>query len=80
MAQLVGWFSNANGVDRPVVDETGLAGRYDFTLEWANPQDAADTRPSIFTAMVDQLGLRLEPKRVGMEYVAIDRAELPDGN
>lgn len=80
MTQLVGWFSNANGVDRPVVDETGLMGRYDFTLEWGNPQNAADTRPSIFTAMVEQLGLRLEPRRVQMEYVVIDRAELPGGN
>ncbi|HEY4085727.1 MAG TPA: TIGR03435 family protein [Bryobacteraceae bacterium] len=80
MTQLVGWFSNANGVDRPVVDETGLAGRYDFTLEWANPQNATDSRPSIFTAMVDELGLRLEPRRIQMEYVVIDRAELPGGN
>jgi uncharacterized protein (TIGR03435 family) len=80
MTQLVSWFSNANGVDRPVVDETGLAGRYDFALEWSNPQDAADTRPSIFTAMVEQLGLRLEPRRVAMEYVVIDRADLPGGN
>src|SRR6185312_15664413 len=80
MSQFVGWFSNANGVDRPVVDETGLGGRYDFTLEWANPQNAADMRPSIFTAMPEQLGLRLEPRRVQMEYVVIDRAELPGGN
>jgi uncharacterized protein (TIGR03435 family) len=62
------------------VDETGLAGRYDFTLEWANPQNAADTRPSIFTAMPEQLGLRLEPRRVAVEYVVIDRAELPTEN
>jgi uncharacterized protein (TIGR03435 family) len=80
MTQLVGWFSNANGVDRPVVDETRLGGRYDFTLEWANPQNAADTRPSIFTAMPEQLGLRLEPRRVALEYVVIDGAELPGGN
>ncbi|HVW07243.1 MAG TPA: TIGR03435 family protein [Bryobacteraceae bacterium] len=80
MTQLAGWFSNANGVDRPVVDETGLSGRYDFTLEWANPQNAADTRPSIFTAMQEQLGLRLEAKRIQLEYVVIDRAELPGGN
>lgn len=80
MAQLAGWFSYTNGVDRPVLDETGLAGRYDFTLEWGDPQNALDTQPSIFTAMVEQLGLRLEPKRVAMEYVVIDRAELPSGN
>jgi uncharacterized protein (TIGR03435 family) len=80
MTQLLGWFSNANGVDRPVVDETGLGGRYDFTLEWGNPQNAGDMRPSIFTAMPEQLGLRLEPKRVALEYVVIDRAELPSGN
>ncbi|HVV45334.1 MAG TPA: TIGR03435 family protein [Bryobacteraceae bacterium] len=85
MAQLAGWFSNANGVDRPVVDETGLSGRYDFALEWGNPENAgaaifSTAGPSIFTAMPEQLGLRLEPKRVVLEYVVIDRAALPGGN
>lgn len=82
MPQLANWFSNANGVERPVIDQTGLTGRYDFTLEWANPllggQDSTD--PSIFTAMPEQLGLKLEPRRVPVEVFVIDRAELPEEN
>jgi uncharacterized protein (TIGR03435 family) len=83
MEQLIGWFSNANGVDRPVVDQTGLGGRYDFTLEWSIPrlnQPADDSGPSIFTAMREQLGLRLEPKKAPLEFVVIDRASMPDEN
>ena len=80
MAQLASWFSNANGVDRPVVDQTGLLGKYDFTLEWANTQNPTDERPSIFAAMPEQFGLRLEAKKVALECVLTDRVELPSGN
>ncbi len=81
MAQLVNWFSNANGVDRPIVDRTGLTGRYDFTLQWSNALAQTDsTDPSIFTAMPEQLGLRLEPARAPVEYLVIDRAEMPGEN
>ncbi|HWF06941.1 MAG TPA: TIGR03435 family protein [Bryobacteraceae bacterium] len=88
MSQLVGWLSNRNGVDRPVVDQTGLAGRYDYTLEWSNPLAGAEqpdakpdaTAPAIFTAVREQPGLRLEPRRAPMEVMVIDRAELPDEN
>jgi uncharacterized protein (TIGR03435 family) len=67
------------------VDETGLKGRYDFTLEWTNPlaaagRDDAGAGPSIFTAMTDQLGLRLEARRAPAEFLVIDRAEMPEGN
>jgi uncharacterized protein (TIGR03435 family) len=82
MTQLVGWFSNANGVDRPVADETGLTGRYDFTLEWSNPLAGApeSTAPSVFTAFSEQLGLKLEPRRAPVEFIVIDRAALPGEN
>jgi uncharacterized protein (TIGR03435 family) len=44
-----------------VEDETGLTGRYDFVLDWApDEKDQRDTRPSIFSAVGEQLGLRLE--------------------
>jgi len=75
---LAGWFSNANGVDRPVLDQTGLAGHYDFTLEWSNVLGSDSTAPSIFAALPEQLGLRLEPKHAPVEFLVIDRAELPD--
>lgn len=82
MMQLVGLLSNRNGVDRPVVDATGLSGRYDYRLEWSNPlARGAEADPggaSIFTAVKEQLGLRLDPRRAPIEVMVIDRAELPD--
>jgi len=82
MTQLAGWFSNANGVERPVIDQTGLTGHYDFTLTWSNTlTNATDSSdPSIFTAMPEQLGLKLEPKRLPVEVLVIDRAETPSEN
>ncbi len=66
-----------------MVDETGLTGRYDFTLEWSNPLRAADPdsmSPSIFTAMTEQLGLRLVPRRAPIEIIVIDAAQMPTEN
>jgi uncharacterized protein (TIGR03435 family) len=66
-----------------VVDQTELKARYDFTLEWSIPRvnETADPAgPSIFTAMREQLGLKLEPKRAPLEFIVIDRAELPGEN
>jgi uncharacterized protein (TIGR03435 family) len=82
MAQLAGWFSKANGVERPVLDETGLTGHYDFTLEWSNQMVGAQdsTAPSIFTAMPEQLGLKLESRHAPVEFLVIDRAEMPSEN
>jgi uncharacterized protein (TIGR03435 family) len=80
MTQLADWFSNANGVDRPVVDETGLTARYDFKLEWSDVMRQGETGPSIFTAMAEQLGLKLVPKRAPLEVLVIDSAELPTEN
>jgi uncharacterized protein (TIGR03435 family) len=73
------------GVGRIVVDKTGLQGYYDFTLNFA-PESvpgapaapAADvTAPSLFTAMQEQLGLRLEPGREPVQVLVIDRAARP---
>jgi uncharacterized protein (TIGR03435 family) len=83
MSQLTDWFSNTNGVDRPIVDRTGLSGHYDFTLQWSDPfaAGASDSQaPSIFTAMPEQLGLKLEPGRAPLEILVIDSATLPDPN
>jgi uncharacterized protein (TIGR03435 family) len=80
-------------LDRPVVDRTGLSGRYDFLLQWTpevgearvdpggNPLPAADTTgSSIFSAVQEQLGLRLESAKGPVEVLVIDRAEMPDEN
>lgn len=59
----------------PTVDQTGLSGVYDFKLGW---DDAAG--PSIFTALQEQLGLRLEAQKVPVSYFVIDSAQRPSGN
>ena len=72
----------ARGLDRPVVDRTGLAGNYAFTLRWAGrePVNGTDDAPSLFSAIQDQLGLRLEPSIDMVDAVVIDRVEPPSPN
>jgi bla regulator protein BlaR1 len=67
---------------RTVIDKTGLAGKYSFTVTYM-PDDAApaDTDgPSLFTALQDQLGLKLESSKGPVELLVIDRVEKPDAN
>ncbi len=62
---------------RVVVDRTGLGGRFDFTLTWA-PEGSTDTdAPSIFTALQEQLGLKLEPSTGPVDVLVVDSAERP---
>ena len=85
----------SNALERQVVDKTGLAGKYDFVLEWT--PDVTDARaqgfgdgitspapapggPTIFTALQEQLGLRLESQKGPVENIVIDRAEKPSEN
>jgi uncharacterized protein (TIGR03435 family) len=78
-------------VGRTVVDKTGLTGSYDFTLQYArermgrgdsdagastNPNDL----PSIFTAVYEQLGLKLEPQEGPVEFIIVDYVEKPSPN
>ena len=94
MAMLEQTLSNVTG--RPVVDKTGLTGKYDFVLEWT-PDPGADARaqgfgdgiyepapapggPTIFTALQEQLGLRLESQKGPIQNIVIDRAEKPSEN
>lgn len=64
-----------------VTDKTSLRGRYDFALDWApDEKDPGDTRPSIFTAVIEQLGLRLEKARKPVTTVVIDHVERPSAN
>jgi uncharacterized protein (TIGR03435 family) len=60
-------------VGAPVSDETGLAGTYDLRLRWSNEVAPSDDRLSIYTALQEQLGLRLERRRVTTEVVVVDR-------
>lgn len=59
----------------PVVDETGLHGGYDFTLDWDNDQG-----PTMETAVREQLGLKLKPRKVPVELFVIDSAQKPSPN
>jgi len=68
-------------VGRMIVDKTGLEGGYDFTLEFApEGADVSDTRPSIFTALEEQLGLKLVPSKGRVDVIVIDHIERPTAN
>ena len=64
-------------VGGPVANQTGLTGRYDLKLEWTPDGGAALAAPelSIFTAIREQMGLRLEPSKVRVEVVVVDSVE-----
>lgn len=83
MASLVSVLSNLPAVGRIVENRTGLEGRYDIALDYTRPAPGtADTAagPSIFTALQEQLGLKLEPIRTPVDVVVIDRASRPTEN
>ena len=63
----------------PIVDKTGIAGRFDFHLEFARDM-ADDAGISIFTAVQEQLGLKLMPDKGPVEVLVIDHVEKPSEN
>ena len=80
---------------QPVLDGTGIEGVFDITLDWApesevsparaerqpaNLGDAPDARPSLFTAVEEQLGLKLEAGKSTMEVLVVDHAERASEN
>jgi uncharacterized protein (TIGR03435 family) len=78
---------------RPVVDRTGLNGLYDFSLRWDDapireggvpgldaPAAHGADHGSIFTAIQDQLGLRLEPQRTPIDVIVVDSMDRPSEN
>jgi uncharacterized protein (TIGR03435 family) len=68
-------FLSTFGGHGPGVDETGLNGVYDFTLAWDE-----ENGPTIQTALREQLGLRMEMKKVAVSYFVIDSAQRPSEN
>jgi uncharacterized protein (TIGR03435 family) len=63
---------------RPVVDKTGLAGKFDFTLRWTLDENRpASFGSPILAAIEEQLGLRLEPRSAPVEVLVIDNVEKP---
>lgn len=69
-----------NQLDRAVVDKTGLNGGYDFRLEWYSDQATVSAGPSIFTAVREQLGLRLESQKSPVVVLVIDSLQKASGN
>jgi uncharacterized protein (TIGR03435 family) len=76
MPTLAGYLANFAG--RPVVDRTGLAGTYGVTLDFSRAD--GDDRPSMFTAVQEQLGLKLDAGRAPIEMLVIDRIQKPSDN
>jgi bla regulator protein BlaR1 len=78
------------GLARPVVDRTGLSGKFDFTLEWAPEPDSIPRAPgepvpdiqgpSFQAALREQLGLKLESAKAPLQVLIIDRVERPSEN
>ena len=67
--------------DRPVIDKTGFTEPIDFTLQWAPDEAPADTtHPSLYTAVQEQLGLKLKPEKDPIEVLVIDHIERPTPN
>jgi len=90
MQEIARSLANDPAVSRPVIDRTGLQGRYDLHIEFipafvdspnrdgsqvANP--SADSGPNLFTALVEQAGLKLQAERGRVEFVVIDHVEKP---
>ncbi len=86
----------ANSLGRPVLDKTGLTGKYDFKLEWSletlnvssptaatgaeTPAAPEPNGPSLFAALQEQLGLHLEPQKAPADTLVIDHIARPSGN
>ena len=78
VAELVDYLGSV--LKAPVVDKTGLTGRYDYNLEYAGPPGAAtdnlaDSAPDFATAVKDQLGLKLESQKGPVDLLVIDHIE-----
>lgn len=81
-------------LDRPVVDQTELPGRYNFLLKWTPdesqfggmgikvppPSDAADAPPPLYTAITEQIGLKLESGKAPVPVLVIDHVDHPSAN
>ena len=71
-------------MDRPVIDATEVTGTFDINLEWTPDVPAAEgvpSGPSVFTALQEQLGLRLESRTGPVEVIVVDHADkIPSGN
>jgi uncharacterized protein (TIGR03435 family) len=90
MRELAAALTNQGFVDRIVVDRTGLMGKYELELRWSPTSQTVMDRstssptpldhPTLFTALQEQLGLKLEPRSELMDVLVIDHVEAPTPN
>jgi uncharacterized protein (TIGR03435 family) len=90
MKHLASTLAQQVDVGRPVVDKTGIPGFFDVHLRWSAASSivpsarsqavATDDPVSVFTALQEQLGLRLDPDMVETEILIVDQAERPSEN
>ncbi len=85
--ELIANFLATSELGRPVLDQTRLTGKFDFTLEWTpnisclrDFKLADQSGPNYIEALKLQLGLKLESTRGMIEVPVIDRVEMPDEN
>jgi uncharacterized protein (TIGR03435 family) len=72
-------------LERPVGDNTSTPGNFDFELHWTPMESAQnnggdDSAPSLFTAVQEQMGLKLQPGKGPVWVIVVDRAEMPSEN
>ena len=86
IAKFLGSVAGSEGeIGRTVVDQTGLTGKWDFTMEVAKPgssaqPDGAAVGPSVLEGMQEQLGIKLKPTRALIPVLVLDHVELPSEN
>ena len=75
-------FILSDALGRTVVDKTGLSGNFDINLKWTpdDQQGTPDAGPTLFTALEEQLGLKLEPAKGPVDSLVIDHVEKPSEN
>jgi uncharacterized protein (TIGR03435 family) len=82
--ELIEMIEEHPGLDRPVLNKTGLAGTYDMKLSYTpdtmNQRESDPADVSIFMALQEQLGLKLESQKAMFDFVVVDHAEKPSGN
>ena len=71
-------------LEKPVEDKTGTGGNFDFELHWTRMGDPDNgensSAPSIFTAVQEQMGLKLQPGKGSVWVIVVDHAEMPSEN
>lgn len=75
MLRVAGVLGKPDG--RVIIDRTGLTGNFEFTLRYTTEPNSTDDRPSLFTALEEQLGLKLVSDRAPLEVLVIDHIERP---